>query len=230
MPKHAGAIVHETTASEECVHIIGDLDEINAPELKEKLRAVLLLGRPLAVDLRECRYIGSLGLRVLLHARRSAPAGFRTLVRVNSTPARVVHLAKLEHLLGLQHSRAHSGTIFALRPLEEPQVITLEGEWDLSRGDELRRLLDRACAYPFVIVDLSGVTYIDSNCLGMLVRMRTQRVAKGYAPSHLVVPYGNIRRAINGTGFAELWPIVETLEEALGQVKHSGNSPAFTTT
>lgn len=101
-------------------------------------------------------------------------------------------------------------------PREEAKIITLEGEWDLSRGEELRRHLDLACEHPHVVMDLCGVTYIDSNCLAMLVRMRTRRVAKGYAPARLVLPNGNIRKVFSATGFAELWPMMETLEEALG--------------
>lgn len=120
--------------------------------------------------------------------------------------------------------------IHLVDPREEPQIITLEGEWDLSRGDELRRCLEPARAYPHVILDLSRVTYIDSNCVGMLVRMRTRRVAKGYAPPRLVLPIGNIRKVFAATGFADLWPMSETLEEAFNQVKYSGNTPASATT
>ncbi|HEY9181544.1 MAG TPA: STAS domain-containing protein [Candidatus Baltobacteraceae bacterium] len=103
-------------------------------------------------------------------------------------------------------------------------VVALEGEWDLSRGDELRRRLEPACERARVIVDLSGVTYIDSNCLSMLVRMRTKRVAKGYRPEILVIPSGNIKKIFTGTGFDHLWTIAGSMDEALGLLKYSGNS------
>jgi anti-anti-sigma factor len=111
-------------------------------------------------------------------------------------------------------------------PREEPHVIALEGEWDLSRGDELRSRLESACAHAHVIIDLARVSYIDSNCVAMLVSMRRRRIAKGYAAGHLVLPSGNIRLIFEATGFADLWPIAETFGEALHDLKHPGNRMA----
>lgn len=223
----SGVAVHEATASSENIHVIGDVDEYNAAEFEDALQRVLALSRPITVDLTRCRYIGSAGLRALLHAKRLAPSGFTTLVNAESIAARMLELAKVEELLGVRRiSHAYTGSIQTEDVREHVRIITLDGEWDLSRGKELRRHIERAVEHPRVVIDLTGVTYIDSHCIGMLVRMRTQRVAKGYEPSSLILKSGNVRRVLGLVGVHTLWTIYESRDEALVHWKRPGNISA----
>lgn len=216
---HAGAIVHETTARGDSIHVFGDIDETSVRELEEVLERVVPRRRDVTVNLTHSRYIGSLGLRALLHARQQARNGFETLVEPGSAAARLIEIAKLENVLGLRGVMRTGGLIEVPQPDEDVRIVSLEGEWDLSRGNELRRTLDRAVDHPHVILDMSNVTYIDSSCIGMLVRMRTQRVAKGYCPSRLVIASANVRRVLGLTGLHALWNMYETLDEALADLK-----------
>ena len=223
----AGVAVHETTASSENIHVIGDIDEHNAAEFEDALQRVLALLRPITVDLTRCRYIGSVGLRVLLRTKRLAPSSFTTLVNAESVAARLRAIAKVEEFLDVRRiTRAYTGSIQTEDARERVRIITLDGEWDLSRGHELRRHIDRAVEHPRVIIDLTGVSYIDSHCIGMLVRMRTQRVAKGYEPSRLVLKTGNVRRVLGLVGVHTLWTMYESRDEALADWKRPGNISA----
>ena len=105
-------------------------------------------------------------------------------------------------------------------------VITLEGEWDLSRGDELRRRLERGAAHRDMVLDFSRLTYIDSTCIGALMRLRTQRVAKGWHAGQAILPSGHVLRILHICNFQELWSICESLDEALRSQTHSGNTDA----
>ncbi|HET9097930.1 MAG TPA: STAS domain-containing protein [Candidatus Baltobacteraceae bacterium] len=223
----AGVAVHETTASSENIHVFGDVDEYNAAEFEDALQRVLALSRPITVDLTRCRYIGSVGLRALLRAKRLASSGFTTLVNAESVAARLLEIAKVEETLGVRRiSRAHTGSIQTEDARGHVRIITLQGEWDLSRGHELRRHIDRTLEHPRAVIDLTAVSYIDSHCIGMLVRMRTQRVAKGYEPSRLVLKSGNVRRVLGLVGVHTLWTIYESLDEALADWKQPGNISA----
>lgn len=221
-----GAAVHESALSAENIFVIGDVDEYNAREFQDLLESVLSIGRPITVDLTRCRYIGSVGLRALLDAQRRA-VHFETLVIAESIAARLMEIAKVERRLGVRYvSRAYTGSISSEETTREyVRIITLDGEWDLSRGNELRRRTERALAHARVIIDLSNVSFIDSYCVGMLVRLRTQRVAKGYEPSRLVLPGGNVRRVLGIIGAHSLWTICDTLDEALRGWKVPGNIP-----
>jgi len=105
----------------------------------------------------------------------------------------------------------------------EPFALTIDlaGEWDLSRGNELRPHLQRAASHPRVVFDLTKVTYIDSNCIGMLMRMRTQRMAKGYPPARLVVTNVNLLRVLLVAAADVQWPVFETVDEALRDWKET---------
>ncbi len=216
MLQEAGAIAHESTARGEYVHVLGDIDRNNAAEFEELLRSVLALGRDITVDLTHCRYIGSLGVSVMLRARQQAPRAFITLVDPASSAARLLQTAKVQMLLGVRYQvQMQTRDMYARQSGRHAHVITLEGEWDLSRGNELHERLEAAAAHPRIVVDMSNVTYMDQFCVGMLLRARTQRVAKGYPPAYLVLASANIRRVLGVADFHELFMVRETLEEAL---------------
>lgn len=210
-------------ASEEIVYVIGDVDQDKAAELEDVLERMLVLSRPIVVDLTRCRYIGSAGLRTLLRTQRRA-AQFTTLVTAQSVAARLLEIAKVEERLGVRHlTPVNAVSLHTDEERDFIRVITLEGEWDLSRGNELRRHIERAVAHPRVVLDLSRVSYVDSHCVGMLVRMRTQRVAKGYEPSRLVLPGGNVNKILGLLGAYTLWSVCDSLDQALADWKHPGN-------
>ena len=108
---------------------------------------------------------------------------------------------------------------------EAVQIVALDGEWDLSRGLELRHRLNDLAACPLAIIDLSDCLSMDANCLTMLLRMRAQRAAKGYPPALLVLP-AEQRRLLGPLDAEGLWMVFDSIDEALSQLTHFGNLSA----
>ncbi len=96
----------------------------------------------------------------------------------------------------------------------EPLIITLEGEWDLARADELERLLEPAYERPLVILDMSNTSYADSTCLGRLITMRSHRRERNFEPAFIVLPSPQLRKLFDLVGFDKIWPLFDTLEQA----------------
>jgi anti-anti-sigma factor len=97
-----------------------------------------------------------------------------------------------------------------------PLIITIKREeLDVWACEELEAALEPSYEHPDVIIDLSAVRYIDSSCLGKLANKRRVRMSKGFAPARIVVSSVNIRRIFNVVGFHEVWPMFDTLDEAL---------------
>jgi anti-anti-sigma factor len=108
--------------------------------------------------------------------------------------------------------------------------IELAGEWDLSRGDELRRYIKSTVGHPRVIFDLSDVTYIDSNCVAMLIRMSALRMAQAYPPVRFVISNANVLRIVSIVGAERPLSIFEKLDDALSDWQRFGNNSAVRTT
>jgi len=93
-------------------------------------------------------------------------------------------------------------------------VVSVTGEIDLSTSPALRASLEDAIAKnSSVVVDLSGVTFLDSTGLGDLVRAREALLSKD-GQLHLVVTQPRIRRVLEITGLNEVFYIHETLAAA----------------
>ena len=93
-------------------------------------------------------------------------------------------------------------------------VVRLGGELDLANANRVRSaLLDVAAEdVDRVIVDLSGVTFLDSTALGVLVEVR-----RTLAPRRLLLagPAGEARRALEVTGLARHLGIYDTVSDAV---------------
>lgn len=96
----------------------------------------------------------------------------------------------------------------------QPLVISLTGEWDVYRRDELRAVLRSAYDEAIVILDLSGVMYADSTVLGQLVVMRKYRAEKALRPV-VLVPSRQIEHILAITQMDELWPCYPSVTAAL---------------
>ena len=94
-------------------------------------------------------------------------------------------------------------------------VVRLVGELDLYNAHEVRETLLRCCAESpeRLVVDLSGVTFIDSTALGVLIEARTRLPNKrGFL---LAAPGLETRRALEISGLDRHFAVHESLDEAL---------------
>jgi anti-sigma B factor antagonist len=98
----------------------------------------------------------------------------------------------------------------------EQVVVSLAGELDADNVSRVRRCLNDAVAAhePRLVVDVSALTFIDTTGLGVLVRLlATLRDRDGTMA--LVAPDGLVLRRLRRTNLARLFPIYDTLPQAL---------------
>ncbi|HSX68723.1 STAS domain-containing protein [Nocardioides sp.] len=93
-------------------------------------------------------------------------------------------------------------------------VVRVSGEIDLSNALDVMEAIGDSVrsGAATIIVDLSGVTFLDSSGIAMLFRLR-QRIAHSRQELRLVVPPDSpLRRVLEITRVAELITVQETLD------------------
>ena len=94
-------------------------------------------------------------------------------------------------------------------------VVSLAGELDLYNASAVRETLLECCAEEpeRLVVDLSGVTFLDSTALGVLIEARTKLAnRRGFL---LASPGLETRRALEISGLDRHFTVHESLEQAL---------------
>jgi anti-sigma B factor antagonist len=94
-------------------------------------------------------------------------------------------------------------------------VIEVGGEVELHSAQQLRDELVQACKaeQPRIVVDLSGVSFIDSSGLGVLVGALKRVRERGMLS--LACPQQRVRRVFEITGLTQVFPIYSRVEEAV---------------
>jgi anti-sigma B factor antagonist len=101
----------------------------------------------------------------------------------------------------------------------KPLVITLGGEFDIYTADALTGMLAPADDRPDVIIDMTNVRYLDSTSLTVFIRMRKRRMESNFPPCPLVGLSANLRRLFKLTRLDLVWPIYDTLDDALASFR-----------
>lgn len=97
-------------------------------------------------------------------------------------------------------------------------VLRLEGEFDIDTVSEVDRFLRRRLGPLYerrhLVMDLSGVTFVDSSFVGFVVRLaaRQRQARRELVFAH---PVGRVRAVLAMVGLPNLVPVYETLDEAL---------------
>jgi anti-anti-sigma factor len=98
---------------------------------------------------------------------------------------------------------------------DSPLVITLRGGFDVYTKDRLAEALSACANEPYVVWDFSGVDYVDSTCLSVMVRSSKGRRAKGFAASRIANPNESVRLILKITKLLDFFPVFDTVEEAV---------------
>lgn len=93
-------------------------------------------------------------------------------------------------------------------------VISLAGEWDIYRREELRNRLESGYTEPQVVLDLTAAKYVTSTLICALVVMQKHREEEQLPRAGLAVKSAFVRRLLTATGLDGLFPIFESVEEA----------------
>jgi len=92
--------------------------------------------------------------------------------------------------------------------VQRPRVVSFNGELDIWKESEVKARLSGLDGVAPIILDLSGVRYLDSAFLSAIIRMR-RRLPD--APITLVVVTPSVRRIFELTEMDRLFQIVETV-------------------
>lgn len=109
---------------------------------------------------------------------------------------------------------------FFVQPRTEGRwgVIEVQGEVDMFTAPKLREALVTTAdqGQYFIIVDLTKVSFMDSTGLGTLVA-GLKRVKENEGTLSLVCSNRPVLRVLSITGLTNVFPIHETLNDAIGQ-------------
>jgi anti-sigma B factor antagonist len=99
-------------------------------------------------------------------------------------------------------------------------VVSASGEIDVATAPPLRDRLQAltTSGKSTVVVDLLGVTFLDSTALGVLVGA-LKRCREGGGDLPLVIEEPRILKVFEITGLTGVFPIFESVREAVGSVK-----------
>lgn len=96
-------------------------------------------------------------------------------------------------------------------------VVTVVGELDLDSQENFADLVVPAAeASSHLVLDLTGVGFIDSSGLGALARVKKVMMRRDL-PAH-VVPSPRVRSALRLTGLTEAFVVHDSIEEAVSSV------------
>jgi anti-sigma B factor antagonist len=112
---------------------------------------------------------------------------------------------------------AVAGLQVSKEQIEGVEVVSASGEIDISTAQRLRDLLD---AVPDgekrVIADLSGVTFLDSTGLGVLIATH-KRLAGAGGVLELVITARPVLKVLEVTGLTSLFTVHESLAGAFAR-------------
>lgn len=110
---------------------------------------------------------------------------------------------------------ARGDSVAGVEKRDGATVVALAGELDLYNAHEVREaLLTSIDESPDrVVVDLAGVTFIDSTALGVLIEARTR--LENHRAFLLAAPGMETRRALEISGLDRHFAVHETVDGAL---------------
>jgi anti-anti-sigma factor len=97
----------------------------------------------------------------------------------------------------------------------ETVVMVFAGEYDLVSKRQLRAILATLCGVPRVVLDLSGVTYLDSTVITELIRIHQLRAASGLERETLVFQRPSLQKIFDILDIGKVFRLVGTLDEAV---------------
>jgi anti-anti-sigma factor len=94
-------------------------------------------------------------------------------------------------------------------------VRVFSGEYDVTYKAKLRAEFDAVCTEPNLVLDMRGVSYIDSTFANELLRLHECRLEKGIGEVSIVRNTFIVKRLFGILYFKTLFRLVKTLEEVL---------------
>jgi anti-sigma B factor antagonist len=116
---------------------------------------------------------------------------------------------------GGERGAANGRAWFEVEELDGCAVVRAGGEIDTYTVHEFHETVTRASSLASrVVLDLAGVTFVDSSGLGALIVARNS-ARKGGGSLSLVSPPPVVRRLLGSTRLHDVFDIYDTLDEAI---------------
>ena len=95
-------------------------------------------------------------------------------------------------------------------------VVTLEGEIDITRAEELASLVDARCdgRCPNTVIDLTGVSFMDSSGLGWLTRTQ-EHLRSEHGQMRIVLGESPVAPLFRLTGLFPAFSTHDSLDQAI---------------
>ena len=117
-------------------------------------------------------------------------------------------------MTGEDAARLHEHPVKDVRREGDTAVVALQGELDLYNAQAVRDALTAAVKEAQrVVVDLGGVTFIDSTAMGLLIEARSQLAER--SAFVLASPGVETRRALQVSGLDRHFTISDSVDAAL---------------
>lgn len=107
---------------------------------------------------------------------------------------------------------------------QEVLLARIKGEMDLASADKIRAEVDECLKegeLRHLVLDLSGVTFIDSSGIGVILG-RYRKLAEGGGKLAILKPQPQVRRVLDIAGLSRLTPYYRNEKEALNELQGKG--------
>ena len=96
-------------------------------------------------------------------------------------------------------------------------VVRIEGRFEFGTRNEYKRLIGQIVqeGYRCLVLDLEGVTFLDSSALGLLL-LTDQNFKLKKGTFSLVKPTGYVRQVIELANLPRVIPVHNSVDEAIG--------------
>lgn len=92
-------------------------------------------------------------------------------------------------------------------------LMVFSGQYDVTCKRKWSAELEHLCAEPYVIIDLSNVSYLDATCVTELLRMHARRSGKGFDREIVILGQPSVRRVFELLSMQSVVRIVERLKD-----------------
>jgi anti-anti-sigma regulatory factor len=94
-------------------------------------------------------------------------------------------------------------------------LLVFSGGYDVTCKQQWCEELASLCSEPNVIIDFSGVTYLDATCVTEVLRMHARRNAKGFDREVVILGQPTVRRLFDMHKMHDVVRVVESLDDAM---------------
>jgi anti-anti-sigma regulatory factor len=91
-------------------------------------------------------------------------------------------------------------------------MISVPGEWDSYKLDELHRRLGPAYTTDRIVINLSGARHVTDTLLAALLELRVYREDNQLEPAVILVNSAFVRKLLSLAGFDQLFRVYDSVE------------------